>query len=227
MSHFHKYRCDKDSIIHSNNLRVDLNINVLVDILLKDCTAVNYIEQKIKSINLPNVEDTHYIELIFGITIPCYFKIHNVKLKNLWNLKRTEDAVISNVGRIQNIQAGFGFSAVNFYCNYQLAITFIPFSGSILGTIDGLSIATKLIIDYDKACDVNLEYVKVKNGKVVLLEITGLGLFTGLVTNQLTCTMNTELPNKIEEITEDIRKTIEQQINNFIYENYSIEVRQS
>ncbi|XP_018311952.1 uncharacterized protein [Mycetomoellerius zeteki] len=210
--HCYKHRCDKDRIIHPDNLRVDLNINMPVDILLKNYTMVNYIKRKIISIDIPNLEETHYISLILGIVIPCYFKANNIILRDLSNLERTEDTVISNVGQTQSIQTGFRLSTVKFHCNYKLTCTFITFSGKIFGTIKGLSIAAKLIIDYDKACTVNLEYVKVKIGQIAL-QITGLGLFTNLITNQLTHTINTELRNKIEE---NIRKIFKQQIQNFI-----------
>ncbi|KYM97431.1 hypothetical protein ALC62_11723, partial [Cyphomyrmex costatus] len=206
----HKCRCDKDRIIHPDNLTVDLNINVPIDNLLKK--VINYIKYKmIKNIDLPKLKDTHYIGIILGITIPCYFNIHNGILRNLSDLKRTEDAIISNVGRTQSIQAGFGLSTVKFQYNYTFTIGFITFSGKINGTVDGLSIVAKLIIDYDKECNVNVKYVKVKIGQIAL-QITNLGLLTNYITNYITSLINTEVHNRIE----DFEKIIEQKINKFL-----------
>lgn len=59
-----------------------------------------------------------YIFYIMTFLLNILFQQHNLIFRNLSTLKRTEDAIMSNIGRTHVIQAGFGLSTTKFHYNY-------------------------------------------------------------------------------------------------------------
>ncbi|XP_071575217.1 uncharacterized protein [Temnothorax nylanderi] len=191
------------TFFQDTSLTPSILMNVPVDILLK--IVINYIKQNKKSIiKIPGVIKTCNI----GLGIECHFETDNGIFEDLLTLERTEDAVMFNIGRTHIIQTGFKLSMAKFkYDYYKLEVGPITVSGNILGTVDGLAIRARLVIDYDKTCGVNLEYVKVTEFGKLNLEMTGLGPL-----NSLASTVFTGLTEKIWQ--DEIVKTIEVNVRN-------------
>ncbi|XP_011066206.1 PREDICTED: uncharacterized protein LOC105153194 isoform X2 [Acromyrmex echinatior] len=169
------------------------NINIPVDYLLKK--AKNYIRENGKSIIV--IPD---LEILGG-----YFKISNGTLRDFSSLKRMGNATISNTG---SIQAKFGFSTLKLKCNYELIIGSTVISGNIFAAINGLGIATKLNVNYDKTYDVNLEYFKINHGKITV-KMTGLINLINFIISQF---------SSLNELNTILYDMIEVTINNFIKE---------
>lgn len=204
INRYEEYGNNIARVIRLNNPRVDLCMNIPVDIFLKK--AINYIKRNKKSIiKIPDPIETFNI----GLGIKC--DLSDGTFGDFSTLKRTGEVVLSNIGRIYTIQAEFGLSVAKLKYNYyKLEVAVIPFSGIILGTIDELTIAVKLVIDYDKTCGVNLEYVKVTKFGKINLEMTGLGPFNNLASNLLTWIQQDKIIKHIEEY---VRNIIEDQLN--------------
>ncbi|KAL6265518.1 hypothetical protein P5V15_002313 [Pogonomyrmex californicus] len=209
---YDKYGYNIPRVIRPNNPKVDLSMNIPMDILLKK--TINYIKRNNKSIiKIPDVTETYNM----GLGMKCYFKTFNGTFQDLSTLKRTENAIMSNVGRTHVIQAGFGLSTAKFnYNNYKLKVGLITVDGNILGTVDGLAIAAKLVINYDKTCGVNLEYIKVTELGKIKLKMTGLGPFNSLTSKILTW-LTRMLQDKIVHTVEvNVRDVAEKQLSEFI-----------
>ncbi|XP_024874551.1 uncharacterized protein LOC112456324 [Temnothorax curvispinosus] len=188
-------------------------LNVPMDILLKK--VINYIKQNKKSIiKIPGVIKTYNI--VLGM-IKCHFETDNGIFEDLSTLKRTKDAVMSNIGQTHIIQTSFGLSMAKFkYDYYKLEIGPTTISGNILGTVDGLAMTARLVINYDKTCGVNLEYVKVEFGKINL-EMTGLGPLNSLASTIFTWLTEKWQDKIVKNIEINVKNIAEEQLTEFIY----------
>ncbi|XP_036148710.1 uncharacterized protein LOC105828770 isoform X2 [Monomorium pharaonis] len=214
INRYEEYGYNIARIIHLNP-RIDLNMNVIVDILLKK--AINYIKRNGKSIiKIPDITETYNM----GLGMKCRFETDNGTFENLSTLKRTEDAIVSNIEKTYVIQTGFGLSTAKFNYNYyKLTVGLITLRGNILGTIDELAIATKVIINYDKTCDVKLEYVKVTKVGKINLKMTGLGPLNYLTSKILTW-LTSRWQNRIVKIVEvNVKNIAEEQLSEFTCKN--------
>ncbi|XP_011870197.1 PREDICTED: uncharacterized protein LOC105563308 [Vollenhovia emeryi] len=212
---YNEYGYNIARVIRPNIPRVDLCMNVPVEIFLKK--AINYIKQNERSIiTIPSVTETYNM----GLGMKCHFDTNKGTFEDLSTLKRTDDAVMSNVGRTQIIQAGFGLSMARFKYNYyKLRVGLITVSGNILGTVNGLAIAAKLIIDYDKTCGINLEYVKVTKLGEIKLEMTGLGPLNSLTSKVLTWLTRMWKDRIVKAVEVNARNIAEEQLSEFICKN--------
>lgn len=215
INRYEEYGNNIARVLRLKNPRVDLSVNVPVDIFLKK--AINYIKQTKKSIiTIPDVTETYNM----GLGMKCYLTTNDGTFEDLSTLKRTGEAIITNIGRTYIIQAEFGLSMAKFkYNHYKLKVGLIPISGNVLGSIDGIAIAAKLVINYDKECGVNLEFVKVTEVGKINLKMTGLGILNNLTSHVLTW-LTRMWQDKIVKIVEDsVRDIIEDQLSEFICKN--------
>lgn len=49
-------------------------------------------------------------------------------------------------------------------------------NGELTGTINGISLAISIVADYDKACPLTMEYIKVTKIGDIQIDMTGLGI---------------------------------------------------
>ncbi|XP_011690381.1 PREDICTED: uncharacterized protein LOC105451558 [Wasmannia auropunctata] len=216
INRYEEYGLNIARTICPNNPRVDLSMNMLVDILLKK--AINYVKQNGKSIiEIPDVTETYNM----GLGMKCHFETDHGTFEDLSTLKRTENAVISNVGQTHIVQAGFGLSTAKFKYNYyKLKVGLMTVCGKILGTVDGLGIAAKLVIDYTKTCGVNVEYVKVTELGKINLKMTGLGPLSNLTSKILTWLTRMWQDKIVKMVEVNVRNIAEEQLSEIICENY-------
>ncbi|XP_067209928.1 uncharacterized protein [Linepithema humile] len=212
---YNKYEYNLPYTFRPDNSRIDLSVNVPVDIALKK--IIDYIKDNGKSIiKIPDVKETINI----GLGVKCHFQTDNGTFQDLSTLKRTEDAIMSNIAQTYVIRFGFGLSTAKFnYNKYKLKVGFVTVSGKLLGSIERLSVAAKLVIDYDKTCDVNLKYIKVTEFGKIDLKMTGLGLLNTFTSNILTW-LTTMWKNKIIKVIEyNVRDIVEEQLRKYICES--------
>ncbi|XP_077277814.1 uncharacterized protein LOC143905980 isoform X2 [Temnothorax americanus] len=192
------------------SLTPSILINVPVDILLK--IVINYIKQNKKSmIKIPGVMETYNI----GLGIECHFETDNGIFEDLLTLERTEDAVMFNFGRTHIIQTGFKLSMAKFkYDYYKLKIGPITISGNISGTVDGLAIRARLVID--KTCGMNLEYINVTEFGKLNLKMTGLGPLNSLASTIFTGLTEIWQDKFVKTIEVNVRNIAKKQLSEFI-----------
>lgn len=114
---------------------------------------------------------------------------------------------------------------INIHLNIQLRVGFISVSGKLLGSIEKLSIAARLVIDYDKTCDVNLKYIKVTEFGKIDLKMTGLGLLDNFTSKLLTWLTTMWKGKIIKAIEYNVKDIIEEQLRKYICESYKNKVR--
>lgn len=110
----------------------------------------------------------------------------------------------------------FHFFIILIFIFIQLKVGLITISGNILGTIDGLAITTKLVIDYDKTCDVNLKYVEITKLGKINLKMTGLGSLNCSTSKILTWLIRIWEHKIVKAVEVNVKNIIEEQLSEFI-----------
>ncbi|KAH0948687.1 hypothetical protein HN011_004140 [Eciton burchellii] len=215
---YNELKHNMSHILHPINVtqKFELIMNIPVDIALKN--TIHFIKKTGRSvIKLPDVKKTYNI----GLGMKCHFEIVNGTFADLSTLKRTEDAFMSNVGKIHVIEFGLGLSTANFNFNYKLKLALIKVSGKILGSIDGLAMDARVIIYYDEICNIKLEYLTITQLGKINIKMTGLGPLSGLTSTILNWMTKMWRYKMFEVVEVNVKDIAEKQLNNYICNNYN------
>lgn len=102
----------------------------------------------------------------------------------------------------------------------QLKAGPVKVSGKILGSVEGLAMMAKMIINYEEMCNIKLEYVKITKLGKIDFKATGLGPLNSL-TSSLVTWLTTMWQNRIIKVIEiNVKNIAEKLLNDYVCNNY-------